>query len=362
LYRRLPHLIKCWFLKVLGQSTPTEFVRHDSRTDDFGAYLIIDFIEEGETLPWTGLNSHPDLRVNFFRDLAKVMLAISRVNLPKIGSFIIDDNDGRLRLANRPLTLMLHDLENQEIAVDIPRTQTFASVDSYVNKLMTCHDNHLRLRPNAVKSWGDCGSQMTALALMRTVRPHFFDPQLNEGPFVFCLTDLRPENILVDKDWHIKCVIDLEWACSLPAEFTYPPIWFTLEAIDRINIENYDQLRRQFMDIYEREEAMYTHDSPRRSRIMSNTWKLRTFWFCNALESPTGLHAIFYKHIQPLYSEKHADDPNFFVTVCQYWRRGDSKSVEEFVESRLKSKVEYDKRLKDMLQGSGYDQQLLCQH
>lgn len=145
------------------------------------------------------------------------MLAISRVNLPKIGSFIID-NDGHLRLANRSLTLMLHDLENQVIAVDIPRTQTFASIDSYVNKLLTCHDNHLRSRPNAVKSPSDCVSQMTALALMRTVRPHFFDSQRNEGPFVFCLTDLRPENTLADKDWHIKCIVDLEWACSLPIE------------------------------------------------------------------------------------------------------------------------------------------------
>jgi hypothetical protein len=315
--------------------------------DDLGAYLIIDFIEEGETLPWTGLNSRPDLRANLFRDLAKVMLVISRVNLPKIGSFIIE-NDGRLRLANRPLTLMLHDLENQEIAVDIPRTQTFASVDSYVNKLMTCHDNHLRLRPNAVKSPSDCVSQMTALALMRTVRPHFFDSQLNEGPFVFRLTDLRPENILVDKYWHIKCVIDLEWACSLPIELAGPPTWLTREAIDMITVPDYDGLRQQFMAIYEEEEAIYAHDSLRRSHIMSTTWNLHTFWFSNALRSPTGLHAIFYNHIQPLYSEKHAEDPNFFVAVCQYWGRGTSK----FIKSRLDSKADYDKKLKDMFQGS----------
>lgn len=280
------------------------------------------------------------------------MLDISRVNLPRIGSFIIDD-DGNLRLANRPLTQMLHELENQDIAVDIRRNQTFTSVDSYVNKLITCHDNHLRLRPNAVKSPSDCVSQMTALALMRILRHHFFDPQLNEGPFVFCLTDLRPENILVDKDWHIKCVVDLEWACSLPIEFTRPPIWLTNEAVDMITVQDYNGLRQQFMAIYEEEEAIYAHDSLRRSHIMSTTWNLHTFWFCNALRSPTGLHAIFYNHIQPLYSEKHADDPNFFVTVCQYWGRGTSK----FIKSRLESKADYDKKLKDMFQGSCYDQQ-----
>lgn len=349
--------MKCWLLKDLP------FAGDDYQMkDDLGAYLIIDYIEEGETLPWTGLDSRPDLRANLFRDLAKLMLAISRVNLPKIGSFIID-NDGYLCLANRPLTLMLHHLENQGIPVNIPRTQTFTSVDSYVNTLITCHDNHLSLRPNAVNSWSDCGSQMTALTLMRTLRSHFFNPQLNGGPFVFSLTDLHPANILVTEDWHIKCIIDLEWACSLPIEFICPPIWLTCEAIDKINIEDYDRLRQQFMHIYEDEEkAIYADNSPRKSHIMSTAWNLRTFWFCNALESLTGLHAIFYNHIQPLYSEKHADDPNFFVILCHYWRPGNSKFVSEFLKSRLESKADYDKRLKGMFQESRYDQQLLSKH
>jgi hypothetical protein len=41
------------------------------------------------------------------------------------------------------------------------------------------------------------------------------------------LTDLHGPNIFVDQDWHIKHIIDLEWACSLPIEMLGPPYWMT---------------------------------------------------------------------------------------------------------------------------------------
>lgn len=116
---------------------------------------------------WTDLRARKNLQQNLFSDLSRIMLAMSQIALPKIGSFTIDHN-GYLQLANGPLTLKLHDLENEGISVDMPRDQTFASVDSYANGLLSCHDNRLRFQPNAVNNASDCVSQMTALALMRT--------------------------------------------------------------------------------------------------------------------------------------------------------------------------------------------------
>jgi hypothetical protein len=291
--------------------------------------LIIDYIEDGEMLSttWADQNTRKDLRNNLFRGLARVMLSLSRVALPKIGSFIIDDY-GFISLANRPLTLMLHDLENEKIPVDMPTDETFASVDSYVNCLLTCHDNRLRLQPNAVTSGSDCVSQMTALALMRAIRPDFFDRRLNHGPFVFSLTDLHASNILVDKQWNIKCLIDLEWATSLPIEFMRTPIWLTSQAIDEINTEDYNELRHEFMTIFEDEErACPTEYTCQRASKMNNGWNSGTFWYGTALRSPTGLHAVFYDRIQRLYSEKHAHDPNFYLMMSPYWGRGISKFI-----------------------------------
>lgn len=85
--------------------------------------------------------------------------------------------------------------------------------------LVSHHDDRLNQQPNAVNGPGDCTSQMTTLAFIRTVRPHFFSSSLNYGPFVFSLTDLHTSNIFVDKDWNITSVITLEWATSLPLEF-----------------------------------------------------------------------------------------------------------------------------------------------
>lgn len=178
------------------------FVQHENDTySELGAYIIIQFIEEGEMLSstWKEQSTNKELRNNLFHGLSKIMLNLSRIALPKIGSFIIDDN-GFLRLANRPVTLMLQDLENEKIPVDISRDQTFTSVDSYVNDLLECHDSRLRYQPNAVNSESDCVSQITALAVIRAMCPQFFDRRLNHGPFIFSLTNLHPSNILVDKD------------------------------------------------------------------------------------------------------------------------------------------------------------------
>ncbi|KAL1886819.1 hypothetical protein Plec18167_000754 [Paecilomyces lecythidis] len=274
------------------------------------------------------------------------MLAMSRIRLPKIGSFIIDEN-GFLCLDNRPLTLMLHDLENENIPVDMPRDRTFSTVDSYVNNLLMCHDNRLRFQPNAVKSAIDCVSQMTALTLMRTVRPHFFDPQLNNGPFIFSLTDLHASNILVDENWHIKCLIDLEWAASLPIELIRPPIWLTSKAVDEIDVEEYNGVRKDFMTIFQEEQKRYPPQYKyQQTDVMEKGWELGGFWYSTALPSPTALHAIFYDRIQPPYGEEDARDNKFYLLISPYWGRDPAR----FIRSKLEDMAAYDIRLREMFQ------------
>jgi hypothetical protein len=134
-------------------------------------------------------------------------------------------------------------------------------------------------------------SQMSALALMRTLSRQFFDHNLNNGPFIFRLTDLHASNILVDKDWNIKCLIDLEWAASLPLEFMQTPSWLTSQAVDEIDAEAYNTLRE--------EEKLSANKRLRCSSVMRNSWNLGGFWYTLALRSPTGLHTLFYDRIQP---------------------------------------------------------------
>lgn len=70
-------------------------------------------------------------------------------------------------------------------------------------------------------------TKKSALTAMRATSPTFFRRELRRGPFVFALTDLHQSNVLVDKDWHITSIVDLEWGCSQPIEIIQPPYWPT---------------------------------------------------------------------------------------------------------------------------------------
>ncbi|KMP06737.1 hypothetical protein CISG_06268 [Coccidioides immitis RMSCC 3703] len=196
----------------------------------------------------------------------------------------------------------LQDLENENIPIDINRGQTFPTVDSY----------------------------MSALTTLRAVSQELFEQGLNSGPFIFQLTDMHASNILVDKNWNIEYIIDLEWAASQPLEFMQPPYWLTSQAVDVIDPEAYNALRQEFMQIFTEEERdisharILEHHSEKDfncSSIMNKCWESGTFWYILALRSPTGLHSIFYKHIQPIFEKGHFQDSNFFLMMHKYWSR-----------------------------------------
>lgn len=192
-------------------------------------------------------------RTNLFQGISRVILTLSRTLLPVIGSFIVDD-DGFLLLVNRPLTMQVHELENEGIPVNIPRHRTYPAVDSYVNALLSNHDARLRHEPNEVNDESDCKSQLSALVNARAAASQFFDDKFNTGPFLFSLTGLHPGNIIVDEAWNIRCIIDLEWASSLPLEFVRLPSWLTMQLHDVIDPETYNVYRDEFMNIFQDEE------------------------------------------------------------------------------------------------------------
>lgn len=178
-----------------------------------------------------GYHCNEKLRKNLFRDLSKIFLSLSRVTLPRIGSFIIDAN-GYLTLANRRLSSEIHELENENIPVDIPRDFTYSTVDSYLVDFLSCHDSRMQHQPNAVMDLKDGIYQITALT-MKAIFPHFFQRELRREPLIRHLTDLLPSNIFVDDDWNVRCVIDLEWVCSHPVEMLHPPTWLSNQSADK---------------------------------------------------------------------------------------------------------------------------------
>lgn len=71
-----------------------------------------------------------------FSSLSYIILAVARIPLPKIGSSVVDE-EGFLRLNNRPLTPEIQDSENEHIPVDISRDFTYSTMDTYINDILS---------------------------------------------------------------------------------------------------------------------------------------------------------------------------------------------------------------------------------
>jgi hypothetical protein len=139
---------------------------------------VLDYIEaeSGKMLSdsWEQLRHDPVRRANLFKDLSRIILSVSQLSLPRIGSLTLDDQ-GILSLTNRPLTLQIHQLENEGVRTEIPRSLTYSSTMAYVLDLLGCHDLRFRCKPNSIHDEYDGRAQMAALAAMRAVMPHFLD-------------------------------------------------------------------------------------------------------------------------------------------------------------------------------------------
>ena len=280
------------------------------------------------------------------------MLSLGRIPLARIGSFTLDNN-GVLSLTNRPLTMQLEVLENEGIPTNIARNDTYSAVEPYLLDLLGYHDNRLQYQPNSINDESDCRAQMAIITAMRAVLPHFVNRDLRHGPFSFTLTDIHPNNIFVDEEWHIKYLIDLEWACALPVEMQSPPYWITNRNVDQLEDEHlavYNTVREEFMEAFETEERLQAEgvlslgkkDCLLHTRTMREAWEKGGFFYFHALESTTGLVNLFLQHIWPKFPSSTAASQGFDDTISPFWGFG----ADAITASKVKDREEYDAKLR----------------
>ncbi|KPM43361.1 hypothetical protein AK830_g3204 [Neonectria ditissima] len=274
-------------------------------------YLVMEYVEESRGKPlarlWTDLDSDHNRRRNFFADLSRIMLAFSRTTFSNICSPTIDD-EGVLHFRNRPLTFRLQQMENKGIPLPIERATTYPNVDAYLFDLQCCHDARIRHQRNSIRNRSDAEMKISVLAALRALTPHFFDRDLRNGPFVFMLTDIHPNNIFVDDEWHITCLIDLEWACVRPIEMLLPPVWFTGRRVDQLpkdqHLDAYSSVLDEFAQSFEEEASSI----PIKSTALLSTQLLRStldsgrFWYYHALDNPKVANNLFFQHIWPRFN------------------------------------------------------------
>ncbi|KAM3513330.1 hypothetical protein MY11210_003014 [Beauveria gryllotalpidicola] len=303
-YLRWFQHVRRFVLAAVRLEQPSQLVPHNSThltSLDVG-YLLIQIIASGKMLSasWAEECHDTRLQANLQRDVARVMLSLANAGpLPCIGTFRVDDR-GYLRLDNRPLSIQSTIAENEGIPVNMHRSQTFTSVKDFILHHIDAFSSRLLHQPNGTDSHQDACYQMASLAGAQALFPQLFRQEFNSGPFVFALTDLHRSNIIVDDEWNIVCIIDLEFACSWPVEFVQPPYWLGGEALDEVTIQSFTALHEGFIGHIERSEALLptaTSGQEPLSAIMRQGWTLGTFWVTLAVMDPIAFTEVFYERI-----------------------------------------------------------------
>jgi hypothetical protein len=289
-----------------------------------------------------------------YRSLARVLLDLIKIPLPRIGSFTVHDS-GQVTLGGRPLTAPLAMLEGGGIPSDIAPTTTYTSVDAYLEDLLHCHDTRMRWQPNAVESPLDAEAQLASIVVWKAIRSQFVDRNVQHGPFALQFTDLSKSNIFVDRNYNITAIVDLEWTCSLPLEMLQPPFWISgntqwdfvgkgkpLAATEATFIV----AGRLFLDILsEEQESRSSSQQPAfdAESVIRGAFEKKSHWYFTGLKYPGVTYAYLIHHIQRMLSSRAA--PRFpHYELAHYYM----KDITQFINQKVTEKAQYDESLRQL--------------
>ncbi|OAA59533.1 hypothetical protein SPI_05731 [Niveomyces insectorum RCEF 264] len=273
---------------------------------DFGRELPL--VARGQDLA-----TEPAKMRNLFRGLSRIILALARIPQPRIGAFRFYD-DGTIALDNRPITCDMLDNENQGAPRTVAVDTTYTNTDQYVADLARFHDQRFRAGRNAVCGEADGQCQMAVRALLSAVTPHFIHKDRRHGPFALLMSDLNASNFMVDNDWNVTGMFDLEWIISGPIDLPRTPTWLTWDSLDHMADKGYEEFSRKrdaFMEVFKAEERLADTGALEAacggrtlSSIMDESWVSKQAWFYEALLCCCSLDIITKRQLVPLFYGK----------------------------------------------------------
>jgi hypothetical protein len=323
-------------------------------------YMIMDYVEpqQGSMLSTRGPALDPGHRRTLFRSLAKILVDLLQVPLPRIGSFTVL-GDGEVTLSGRPLTSALALLEAQGIYSDILPGTTYSSANVYVDDLLHCHETRLRDQPNAVEGTLDAKGQMATVVVLKAVRSQFCDRKLRDGPFVLQFTDLHESNVFVDNHYNITSIVDLEWCCSLPIEMQQPQFWITGQEGNDFLRDPCPEKEATFLATYQEFlEVLTSEQIDRRPysrlpfdarKIFETALEKRSHWYFAAVSHPRNAYNFLIDHIQPLFAPSHSEGEGaatFQDVFAPYY----ATNALEIAEKKVEAKERYDVALRALVE------------
>ncbi|PNY23580.1 Aminoglycoside phosphotransferase [Tolypocladium capitatum] len=355
IHRRLWRRICRALYSILRYPTLTYFAPNTLGHGLPTAYMLMEYVgsDVGQKLSDTWEQQRQDsTRVETLcRSLSRIMLAMSRTEQPRIGSFRFND-DGTITLTNRPLTRSITMLEGAGTPGTMQANETYGCMDAFVADMLRLHDKRLLGNPPAT----DDLSPTADRAVMRALAHHFVRRERRNGPFAVQVADLHPESILVDANWNVTCILDLGEMCALPLEMESVPYWLAGCAVSDLtekNLDEFERLRRRFMQILEEEEGNGLPLGRSLSAVMHQTWESQAVWFWHSLRSIDAAFHLIPHHLltkcQGHHFAKVEESSRFRCenneVVSTKWHNGDDGSSSRGeAESYGESKSERDTR------------------
>ncbi|KAI2778491.1 hypothetical protein F4815DRAFT_501255 [Daldinia loculata] len=312
-----------------------------------GPFIIMDYVEHERTMsdalkdpalePDESLVLDPTIdegRLEFlYGQMANIVLQLSTLKFPKIGS-LDQDEHGDISVSGRPLIQNMNSL--LEFAGVAPTLLPSRSYDTSTEWLCTLADMHLAQltfqHNDAVLDEDDARDKYVARQLFRRLASEgrltsgldARKKDANDSSFRLYSEDLRPSNVLIDKDDHIVGVIDWEFAYAAPAQFSFdPPWWLLLKSPEYWDggykswMEACEPRLEIFLRVLEIEEkkkkkgryeiagntitsSSLEEDVPLSER-MRNSWEKRTWMINYAARNSWALDFIFWRFLDTEY-------------------------------------------------------------
>ncbi|KPM44173.1 hypothetical protein AK830_g2389 [Neonectria ditissima] len=311
---------------------------------NLGPFIIMDYIDHHQNMsralldPDRPIDDRPVLNPNIAQEtlellygqMANILLQLSTLKFPRIGSLIEEKGESSVSVGGRPLIANMNDIVvHTNAPASILPSKTYASSDEWYSALGDMHMAQLALQHNdAVDDEEDARDKFVARQLFRnlaTKRRLMPETSKESEEFTLFSEDFRPANVLLDQDLRVVGVIDWEFAYAAPEQCSFdPPWWLLLQEPEywtggyRERMKVYEPRFQTFLRVLEVEENKMTamnlaekvsdmsltgsgRSRQPLSQSMRQSWEKRTWMLNYAARRSWAFDFIWWKFLDESY-------------------------------------------------------------
>ncbi|KAH8159524.1 hypothetical protein CIB48_g8718 [Xylaria polymorpha] len=332
-----------------------EYIDHETDMSD----LLNDPTLEIGDLQMIDPNIPEEILEKLYGQMANILLQLSTLSLPRIGS-LVQDADGSCSVSGRPLTQYMNALAGWICSgsASLPSGPYSTDKEWYcaLADMLVMQLNHQRNHGTIDED--DARDKYVARHLFRKLA---YDGRLTSEPagerreptFYIYSEDLRPTNVLIDKNFRVTSVIDWEFAYAATEAFSSdPPWWLLLRKPEdwpggyEAWMNTYQPRLEVFLRVLENEENKLrsnsatgfapANSSTPLSQRMRKSWESKTWMINYTARNGCVFDHLYWKYLDswffgPNEKEDHRERLNLFTEK-------EIEAMECFVKRKMKQK------------------------